>query len=71
MDLPGPTTSVDTRTDYSVGPWDNLTWAAWHLLAWSARTSVEKCSDRKLCMSCTMQRTPRCTQLVLSPKTDL
>jgi hypothetical protein len=22
MDLPGPTTSVGTRTDYSVGPWD-------------------------------------------------
>jgi hypothetical protein len=25
MDLPGPTTSVGTRTDYSVGPWDYLT----------------------------------------------
>jgi hypothetical protein len=24
MDLPGPTTSVGTRTDYSVGPWDYL-----------------------------------------------
>jgi hypothetical protein len=22
MDLPGPTASVGTRTDYSVGPWD-------------------------------------------------
>jgi hypothetical protein len=22
MDLPGPTSSVGTRTDYSVGPWD-------------------------------------------------
>jgi hypothetical protein len=22
MDLPGPTTSVGTRTNYSVGPWD-------------------------------------------------
>jgi hypothetical protein len=22
MDLPGPTTLVGTRTDYSVGPWD-------------------------------------------------
>jgi hypothetical protein len=22
MDLPRPTTSVGTRTDYSVGPWD-------------------------------------------------
>jgi hypothetical protein len=22
MDLPGPTTSVGTRIDYSVGPWD-------------------------------------------------
>jgi hypothetical protein len=54
MDLPGPTTSVGTRTDYSVGPWDYSTWAARHLMAWSARISVEKYSDRKLCMSCTM-----------------
>jgi hypothetical protein len=54
MVLPGPTTSVGARTDYSVGPWDYLTWAAWHLLAWSTRISVEKYSDRKLRMSCTM-----------------
>jgi hypothetical protein len=54
MDLPGPTTSVGTRTDYSVGPWDYSAWAARHLLVWSTRTSVEKYSDRKLCMSCTM-----------------
>jgi hypothetical protein len=27
MDLPGPTISVGTRTDYSVGPWDYSTWA--------------------------------------------
>jgi hypothetical protein len=54
MDLPGPTTSVGTRTNYSVGPWDYSTWAARHLLAWSTRTSVEKYSDRKLCMTCTM-----------------
>jgi hypothetical protein len=54
MDLPRPTTSVGTRTDYSVGPWDYLAWAARHLLAWSTRTLVEKYSDRKLCMSCTM-----------------
>jgi hypothetical protein len=32
MDLPGPTTSVGTRTDYSVGPWDYSSWAAQHLL---------------------------------------
>jgi hypothetical protein len=54
MDLPGPTTSVGTRTDYSVGPSDYSTWVAQHLLAWITRTSVEKYSDRKLCMSCTM-----------------
>jgi hypothetical protein len=54
MDIPGPTTSVGTRTDYSVGPWDYPAWAAQHLLAWSTRISVEKYSDRKLCMSCTM-----------------
>jgi hypothetical protein len=28
MDLPGPSTSVGTRTDYSVGPWDYPTCAA-------------------------------------------
>jgi hypothetical protein len=33
MDHPGPTTSVGTRTDYSVGPWDYPTCAARHLLA--------------------------------------
>jgi hypothetical protein len=33
MDLPGPTTSVGTRNDYSVGPWDYPTCAARHLLA--------------------------------------
>jgi hypothetical protein len=33
MDLPGPTTSVATRTDYSVGPWDYLTCAARYLMA--------------------------------------
>jgi hypothetical protein len=33
MDLPGPTTSVGTRTDYSVGPWDYSTCAARHPLA--------------------------------------
>jgi hypothetical protein len=33
MDLPGPTTSVGTRTDYSVGPWDYPTCAPRHLLA--------------------------------------
>jgi hypothetical protein len=33
MDLPGPTTSVGTRTDYSVGPWDYPACAARHLMA--------------------------------------
>jgi hypothetical protein len=33
MDLPGPTTSVGTRTDYSVGPWDYPACAARHPLA--------------------------------------
>jgi hypothetical protein len=54
MDLPGPTTSVGTRTDYSVGPWDYPTCAARHLLAWSTRTIEEKYSDRKLYMSRTV-----------------
>jgi hypothetical protein len=54
MDLPGPTTSVGTRTDYSVGPWDYSSCDTWHLMAWGARTSVEKYSDRELYMSCTM-----------------
>jgi hypothetical protein len=33
MDLPRPTTSVGTRTDYSVSPWDYPTCAARHLMA--------------------------------------
>jgi hypothetical protein len=33
MDLPEPTTSVGTRTDYSVGPYDYPTCAARHLMA--------------------------------------
>jgi hypothetical protein len=33
MDLPGPTTSVGTRIDYSVGPWDYPTCAARYLMA--------------------------------------
>jgi hypothetical protein len=41
MDLPGPTTSVGTRTDYSVGPWDYPTCATRHLKAWSTRTTRE------------------------------
>jgi hypothetical protein len=54
MDLPRPTTSVGTRIDYSVDPRDYLTWVTRHLMAWGARTTVEKYSDRKLCRSCTM-----------------
>jgi hypothetical protein len=41
MDLPGPTTSVGTRTDYSVGPWDDPACATRHLKAWSTRTAQE------------------------------
>jgi hypothetical protein len=41
MDLPGPTTSVGTRTDYSVGPWDYPACATRHLKAWSTRTAKE------------------------------
>jgi hypothetical protein len=41
MDLPGPTTSVGTRTDYSVGPWDYPACAARHLKAWSTRATQE------------------------------
>jgi hypothetical protein len=52
MDLPGPTISVGTRTDYSVGPWDYSTCAARHLMALCARTMVEKYSDWNLYMSC-------------------
>jgi hypothetical protein len=33
MDLPRPTTSVGTRTDYSVGPWDYPACATRHLMA--------------------------------------
>jgi hypothetical protein len=33
MDLPGPTTSVGTRTGYSVGPWDYPACATRHLMA--------------------------------------
>jgi hypothetical protein len=51
MDLPGPTTSVGTRTDYSVGPWDYLAWAARHMLAWSTRISVKEYLDRILYMT--------------------
>jgi hypothetical protein len=54
MDLPRPTTSVGIRTDYSVGSWDYSTCATRHLMVWGARTTVEKYSDRKLYMSCTM-----------------
>jgi tRNA(Ile2) C34 agmatinyltransferase TiaS len=32
MDLPGPTSSVGTRTDYSVGPWDYPACATRHLM---------------------------------------
>jgi hypothetical protein len=71
MDLPGPTTSVGARTDYSVGPWDYPACATRHLKAWSTRTTEEKYSVRKLNMSCTVWKTPRRTQLVLSPYSDL
>jgi hypothetical protein len=71
MDLPGPTTSLGTRTNYSVGPWDYTTWVTRHLMTWGARTTEEEYSNRKLYMSCTEQRTPGRTRLVLSPQTDL
>jgi hypothetical protein len=54
MDLPGPTTSVGTRTDYSVGPWDYPACATRHPKVWSTRTAEEKYSVRKLYMSCTV-----------------
>jgi hypothetical protein len=54
MDLPGPTTSVGSRTDYSVGPWDYPTCAARYLMVWSTRTTEEKYSVRKLYMSRTV-----------------
>jgi hypothetical protein len=71
MDLPGPTTSVGIRTDYSVGPWDYPPCATRHLMAWSTRTTEEKYSVRKLYMSRAVWKTPRCTRLVLSPYSDL
>jgi hypothetical protein len=71
MDLPGPTTSVGTWTDYSVGPWDYPACATRHLKAWSTRTAEEKYSVRKLYMSCTVWKAPRRTRLVLSPYSDL
>jgi hypothetical protein len=71
MDLPGPTTSVGTRTDYSVGPWDHPACATRHLMAWSTRTAEEKYSVRKLYTSRTVWKTPRRTRLVLSPCSDL
>jgi hypothetical protein len=42
MDLPRPTTFVGTRIDYLVGPWDYSVCATRHLMAWGARTTVEK-----------------------------
>jgi hypothetical protein len=36
------------------GPLGYSAWATRHLMAWGARTTVEKYSDSKLCMSCTM-----------------
>jgi hypothetical protein len=71
MDLPGPTTSVGTRTDYSVGPWDYPACATRHLMAWSTRTTEEKYSVRKLYMFRTVWKTPRRTRLVLSLYSDL
>jgi hypothetical protein len=71
MDLPGPTTSVGARTDYSVGPWDYPACATRHLMAWSTRTTKKKYSVRKLYMFRTVWKTPRRTQLVLSPYSDL
>jgi hypothetical protein len=70
MDLPGPTTSVGTRTDYSVGPWDYPACATWHLMVWSTRTT-EEYSVRKLYMSRDVWKTPRRTRLVLSPYFNL
>jgi hypothetical protein len=71
MDIPEPTTPVGTRTDYSVGFWDYSTCATRHLMAWSARITVEEYSDRKLSMSRSMWRTSRHTRLVLSSQTEL
>jgi hypothetical protein len=71
MDLPGPTISVGTRTDYSVGPWDYPACATRHLMAWSTRTTEEKYLVMKLYMSRTVWKTPRRTRIVLSPYSDL
>jgi hypothetical protein len=71
MDLPGPTTSVGTRTDYSVGPWDYPACTTRRLKAWSTRAAEEEYLVRKLYMSCTVWKTPRRTRLVLSPYSDL
>jgi hypothetical protein len=54
MDLPGPITSVGTRTDYLVGPWDYSACATWHPMVWGARTTVEEYANRKLYMSYTV-----------------
>jgi hypothetical protein len=54
MDLPGPTTLVGTRTDYSVGPSEYSPCATRHMMAWGAWTAVEEYSNRKLYMSCTV-----------------
>jgi hypothetical protein len=54
MDISGLTTLVGTRTDYSVGLWDYSTCAARHLMVWSAMTTMEEYSDKKLCMSGSM-----------------
>jgi hypothetical protein len=51
MDLLGPTTSVGSKIDYSVGPWDYSAWAAQHLLVWSTRILVKEYSDRMLYMT--------------------
>jgi hypothetical protein len=71
MDLPGPTTLVGTKTNYSVGPWDYPACATRHLMACSTRTMEENYSVRKLYMSCAVWKTPRRTRLVLSPYSDL
>jgi hypothetical protein len=61
MDLPGPTTSVGTRTNYSVGLWGYPACATRHLMAWSTRTTEEKYLVRKLYMSRTVWKTRRRT----------
>jgi hypothetical protein len=71
MDLPGPTTSVGTRTDYSVGPWDYSACATRHLMAWAQglrwrSTRIGSCTSPILC-----RELPRRTRLVLSPQTNL